>query len=211
MTASQDRILDAATRLFAALGYDGTSIDLIAQTAGVSRQELARRYDGKQHLYLAVMERAYQAEMTALQAVLSTMSYGDAASFAASVHRLIDAYLAFAADNPHIHALWMHRWLSDALDIAELESRYVHPLYTATLAAFEPAATAGYIDAEIDREYLLHCMMWCVQGFGRSGAPGRDRARGGFCSPADTRRFSLTLHTMIHRTLRLPGDYQRRP
>jgi AcrR family transcriptional regulator len=50
-------ILDAASRLFGARGYDGARLDDIAAAAGVTKPILYRHFDGKQALYLALLER----------------------------------------------------------------------------------------------------------------------------------------------------------
>lgn len=60
-------ILDAATELFLREGYEGTSMDAVAERAGVPRTTLYRRYADKSALLAAVLEarRAVWAEITA--------------------------------------------------------------------------------------------------------------------------------------------------
>jgi AcrR family transcriptional regulator len=50
-------ILEAASRLFGARGYDGARLDDVAAAAGVTKPILYRHFDGKQALYLALLER----------------------------------------------------------------------------------------------------------------------------------------------------------
>ncbi|MEE4172912.1 MAG: TetR/AcrR family transcriptional regulator [Xanthomonadales bacterium] len=51
-------ILEAATRLFTELGYDGTSVDDIAAAAGVSKQTVYSHFGSKENLFgLAVAEK----------------------------------------------------------------------------------------------------------------------------------------------------------
>ncbi|WP_084958003.1 TetR/AcrR family transcriptional regulator [Thermoactinospora rubra] len=201
-------VLDAATRLFAALGFDGTSMEQIAQTADTPVQEIKRLFGGKRELYIATVERVYQAQIAAMQAEVRNVSCEDAESTTRSVHRLIDAYLDFGAEHPYINALWVHRWLSDAVDIAEIESRYARPIYDAVLGALRPAVQAGYIDPGMDLVYVLHIMAWSVHGFGQGGVTGRDGVRRGLSDLQETRRFRSALHRVIHRAVRLPGDYE---
>jgi AcrR family transcriptional regulator len=49
-------LIDVATRLFAAHGYDGTSIEAVLADSGVSRGSLYHHFPGKDALFLAVME-----------------------------------------------------------------------------------------------------------------------------------------------------------
>ncbi|GAA2210486.1 TetR/AcrR family transcriptional regulator [Nonomuraea monospora] len=204
MTSGQAQvILKAATHLFAALGYDGTSTRQIADAAGLNIATVNYHVGGKRELYLAVMEAAHRAEKAALEQALARLPGDDPV---AAIHRLADDYLDFCVDNPEVPALWMHRWLSDAGDITELERQYVQPLVDAVGAALRPAVEAGLISAETDLDYTVWSVIWTVHGFAKGGvldAEGRRRAAG---DRAALRRFRAHLHQSLHRTLGLPGD-----
>jgi TetR/AcrR family transcriptional repressor of mexJK operon len=49
------RLLDVATRLFMERGFDGTSIDAVAEAAGVSKPTVYARYHDKRDLFVAVL------------------------------------------------------------------------------------------------------------------------------------------------------------
>src|SRR5579859_1050789 len=51
------RLLDAAARVFAASGYHGAGVEEIARSAGFSTGALYSNFDGKEDLFLALMER----------------------------------------------------------------------------------------------------------------------------------------------------------
>ncbi|MFI7690214.1 TetR/AcrR family transcriptional regulator [Nonomuraea sp. NPDC049655] len=196
-------ILKAATQLFAALGYDGTSTRQIADAAGMNIATVNYHVGGKRELYLAVMERAHRAEKAALDKALAHLPGDDPV---ASIHRLVDDYLDFCADNPEIPALWMHRWLSDAGDITELERQYVQPLVSAVTGALRPAVEAGVIDGTVDLEYAMWTVIWSIHGFAKGGVLDADGRRRGAGDRAALRRFRAHLHLTLHRTLALPGD-----
>ncbi|HEY7323311.1 MAG TPA: TetR/AcrR family transcriptional regulator [Streptosporangiaceae bacterium] len=61
-------IIDVAMRLFAAHGFDGTSIEAVLAESGVSRGSLYHHFAGKDVLFLAVLETvgARLAEQTAV-------------------------------------------------------------------------------------------------------------------------------------------------
>ena len=54
--ATRAHLIDVATRLFAARGYDGTSIEAVLTEAGVSRGSLYHHFPGKDALFMAVLE-----------------------------------------------------------------------------------------------------------------------------------------------------------
>jgi AcrR family transcriptional regulator len=58
-TRSREAILDAAARLFAAQGYEGTSLQEVGTAAGVSRGTPSYFYRSKAELYRAVLERSF--------------------------------------------------------------------------------------------------------------------------------------------------------
>jgi AcrR family transcriptional regulator len=54
--ATRAHLIDVATRLFAAHGYDGTSIQVVLADSGVSRGSLYHHFPGKEALFWAVLE-----------------------------------------------------------------------------------------------------------------------------------------------------------
>lgn len=56
--ATRAQLVDVATRLFAAHGYDGTSIEAVLAESGASRGSLYHHFPGKEALFLAVLEDA---------------------------------------------------------------------------------------------------------------------------------------------------------
>jgi AcrR family transcriptional regulator len=53
---TRERLLDAATRLFAERGYEGTSIEAVLEEAGASRGALYHHFTNKEDLFEAVLE-----------------------------------------------------------------------------------------------------------------------------------------------------------
>lgn len=185
--SGRERILDVATRLFAEHGYDGTSTRLIAEAAGLNIATVAYHTGGKRDLYLAVMERAHQAERAALEEALAGLTPD-----AAGILALVDRYIDFCAAHPEIPALWMHRWLSDASDIADIEHRYVKPLMDAVVRA-----VGDVVGEDVDVEYVAWTVIWCTHGFGQGGVLRGDGLRHGMEDPAALARFRANLHRLV--------------
>lgn len=155
----RERILTAATRLFAQLGYDATSTELIAQVVGVSPVQISAEVGGKRALYSAVMERAHQDELAVLEEAAA-----DFTPDLAGVHEFIDHYLDFCLANPAIPALWMQRRLSDAADFAELERLYVFPAGTLAAEAFRTV-----VKSNVSVEFTVWMIVWCTHSFVAGG------------------------------------------
>ena len=56
---TRERILAAATKEFAARGYDGARVDAIVKRCDMSKNLLYHYFEGKEALFIEVMERAY--------------------------------------------------------------------------------------------------------------------------------------------------------
>ncbi|WP_030169261.1 TetR/AcrR family transcriptional regulator [Spirillospora albida] len=182
-----ERIIPAATRLFAALGYDGTSTRMIADAAGLNISTVNYHAGGKRELYLAVMERAHQAERAVLEEALAAMTPD-----AAGVLGIVDRYVDFCAAHPEIPALWMHRWLSDAADVADLEARYVRPLLDMVVQAVRKV-----VADDVDVDYLAWTVVWCTHGFGQGGILDADGNRRGLGDPGALARFRTHLRRLV--------------
>lgn len=195
--AQTRQLMETATRLFAELGFDGTSMRLIAEAAGVDVDVLTAQVGDKTRLYREVMKRAYHIERDALEAAI--------AHFVPTVDGLIelaDAYLDFYAGHPQILALWMHRWLGDAVDVTGLEERYSQPLVDMVIDAVR-----DQIPPDVDADQLLWVIVWSVYGFLSGGLQHLRAQLTGEPGPewrhdidaAALNRFRAFLHTLIRR------------
>src|SRR6516225_7385843 len=61
----QDRILDAAMRVFRRHGFRRSSIEQAAEEAGLTRQALYHHFASKEALFRAVLERLYADALAA--------------------------------------------------------------------------------------------------------------------------------------------------
>ncbi|WP_067179591.1 TetR/AcrR family transcriptional regulator [Microtetraspora niveoalba] len=195
-----ERALLAATRLFAALGYDGTSAREIADAVGVDVATLTEVAGAKRDLYLAVLDRALRRHVAMLEKSVQEFHA------TGCVHRLLARYLDFCLESPDNLALWMHRWLSDAADVTDFERRYIQPIMVMVGGPLREWLDRNDIGVEVDVEFSVWTVMWCAHGFltgGMVGAEGEPRR----ASDVETlRRFRRHMHRLWHRQLCLPGE-----
>jgi TetR/AcrR family transcriptional regulator, mexJK operon transcriptional repressor len=62
------RLLDVATQLFMERGFDGTSIDAVAEAAGISKPTVYARYHDKRDLFAAVLRKRIRDWLAPLSA-----------------------------------------------------------------------------------------------------------------------------------------------
>src|SRR5271165_5880064 len=63
-----ERLIEVATNLFMERGFEGTSIDAVAEAAGVSKPTVYSRYHDKKGLFAAVLRRRIQRWLAPLSA-----------------------------------------------------------------------------------------------------------------------------------------------
>ena len=63
---TKSRVLEAAARLFATQGYANSSLDKVAEHAGLSKGAVYWHFSGKQDLFLEILERNYRLQLQTL-------------------------------------------------------------------------------------------------------------------------------------------------
>ncbi|MBN3564867.1 TetR/AcrR family transcriptional regulator [Aliamphritea spongicola] len=77
--SKKQQLLDTARRVFAENGYQGTSIDLIVQEAGVSKPTVYNNFPTKQALLIALLEQlTAELEMTGSELLTSDLDTSEA-------------------------------------------------------------------------------------------------------------------------------------
>ncbi|MDL4818603.1 TetR/AcrR family transcriptional regulator [Actinomadura opuntiae] len=175
---------DIAGRIFAEVGYDGTTTDLLV-SAGADRREVAAA-GGKSGLYRSVMEELIRRQRDALETALENAAPG-----LDCFRRFADAFLDFHLENPHATALWMHRLLHDAADFAELEYRYVAPVHQIM------SDKSRGVTLPTDPEMQIATVAWCVVGFLNRGLFNADGSTSGAEDPAAVARFRKHLQHLV--------------
>jgi AcrR family transcriptional regulator len=196
----RELILRTATRLFAALGYDSSSVAQVAEAAGVSQEELGAHFTGKRELYLAVMEQARNLLAEAITPRVDALMAVPPERRAWALHDFIDGYLDFCLAHPEMPALWMHRWLSDASDIVDLEAENAQPLTQYVVEGVDTLAEP----AGADPLHTTYTMIWCIHGFVLSGVLNGSGYRRGVEDQNQLRRFRDHMHRLLGRALDLP-------
>jgi AcrR family transcriptional regulator len=179
-------IIDMATRLFAALGYDATSLEAIAGATDFGVRTISDLVGDKQTLYRIVMDRVEASERAMFDAAIIEFTPDRA-----GLHRLVDRTLDHYLTHPELAALWMHRWQSDAADIPELERVYVRP----TFSRFRELI-GELVPADSDADMVLLTFIWCIHCFCVGGFITGESMDEGQEKPIMLERFRAHLHRL---------------
>jgi AcrR family transcriptional regulator len=102
---TRDRLLDAATALFAETGFSGTSVAAIAKRAGVTTGAIYSNFAGKDELFAAVVERHMKRQADAYRAL-----YSEGGSPAERMERGADRWMSLISEEPDYFPLFIEVW-----------------------------------------------------------------------------------------------------
>ncbi|MEV6205108.1 TetR/AcrR family transcriptional regulator [Streptomyces sp. NPDC051771] len=204
---SRERILAAATRLFAERGYDATSTRAIGEAVGLNIATVAYHVGAKPELYRAVMRRAHLAQREAVTAALHRLSVCGPTpeETRAALLGFVDSYLSFCLDHPEVPALWMRRWLAEGGELAEIETEFAGPLVAEVAAAVRTVLDRAGLGAGADVELLVFTIVWTAHSFGQAGVLDASGRRRGAHDLPTLDRFRRHLHAVVTGVLDRPA------
>src|SRR4051794_28262615 len=103
---TRDELLDAATRLFAARGFGGASIDEIAAAAGYTSGAIYANFAGKEDLFLSAFEKQIARHISEVTEAVSGTGDDEAARTAAGAQQWVD----FLDRSPDLFLLFVEYW-----------------------------------------------------------------------------------------------------
>jgi AcrR family transcriptional regulator len=161
----QDRILDAAMRVFRRHGFRRSSIEQAAEEAGLTRQALYHHFNSKEALFRAVIERLYENSLAAeISAAKAAEEDGRelADILIAEIGARLQALFASLEGSPHIEELFSEH-LAQARDLYQTYANRSADEVAATIARVcrkRKLTLAGGVTA---RE-LARCVEMAIHG-----------------------------------------------
>jgi TetR/AcrR family transcriptional regulator len=122
-----DRILDAAEELFAAKGFEGSSMSEIADRVKIRAPSLYKHYGSKEKLYEAVLERLFEPFFATLD------QFADSAWSARSGREQIEQIMRHLASHPNLPRLIQMQALAGGERLLKLRDTLYRPLFRKAL------------------------------------------------------------------------------
>lgn len=156
---ASDRILQEATRLFAARGFDGVSLQEIADAVGITKQSLLYHYPSKDVLRRSVLEHMLERWGDVLPKLLRAATAGQG-QFDAVAKETVDF---FAAD-PDRARLLVREVLDRPEEMAELIATRVRPWTALVCGTIRRGQAEGRLHADVDPEAYVACAINLILG-----------------------------------------------
>lgn len=207
---SYDRIIEAATRLFAQKGYHGTTMREIAREVGLHVATVQQHVTSKDLLYKEVFRRQYEQEYAIIQRTL--VQYQNQEDALAENPEILKKFLGDAwkamngrfAQEPHLVRLWVYRLLERDELALELDKEYSLSLFQIGLDQVENTRQAGAINPERIMVLLwLSDFAWLQMGYFAGRNLVADLEQGNPLDPKVLDKFYAFLDMYVDRMLDL--------
>jgi AcrR family transcriptional regulator len=140
--ATRDRIVAAATDLFAERSFDGASTRDIAGRAGVTQPLLNYHFRSKDELWQAAVDTLFDRLSQTMAERASGLRGVDEVTTA---KLLLREFVVFSARHPQLHRIITQESKADGARMDYLVDRHVRPIYERTVEMFESLARAGAV------------------------------------------------------------------
>jgi AcrR family transcriptional regulator len=152
----RDQILDVAVQVFARRGYHGTSMNDVAEAAGVTKPVLYQHFESKQALYLALIEDVGNRMITAIAKATAGAVNGKM-----QTELGFQAYLRWVADDRDAFLLLF----ATQANRDELATRAIRTITDEAAAAIAPLIAVD-MDPEQQRT-VAHGLVGLAEGVSR--------------------------------------------
>ncbi len=204
---SAERILRAATALFAEHGFHGLTMRSLATAVDLNVATVSYHVGNKQELYRQVFRRLFLQENELVSSLVQNVDddvVRDPAAFRELLCRLVDALVDMTLEHPEVPRLWVRRWLDEPVLLGEIEREFSLPLYRMVWGLLDRARQAGTIRAgEPDLGLFLISFTWMLYGYFTGRPLSRDAARTDPGDPERLAAFKAFLHDYLCRMLDL--------
>lgn len=173
--SSRDRILAAATRLFASGGVAGTSLQAVADAVGIRKPSLLYHFESKEALRQAVLEALLAGWKDVLPRLLMAASTGKD-----RFEAVMGEVLAFFDADPNRARLLLREGLSRPEELQALLAAHMQPWMGLMTGFMERGMAEGRVHADLDPLAFVHemvllvCSHFALAELGGAMAPGHD-------------------------------------
>ena len=138
------KILEEATRLFAAQGVDGTALQEIADAVGVAKPSLLYHFGSKEALHRSVLEHLLSRWNEIVPRLLRAVARQD------RFDAILDATIEFFAADPDRARLLLREALDRPVEMRDLLTTHVAPWLGLIAESIHKAQADGSMRAEVD-------------------------------------------------------------
>lgn len=155
----RDQILSSATRLFAAHGFDGTSVQSIAEAVGIRKPSLLYHFPSKDELRHCVLDQMLDHWNQELPRLLL------AAAREERFEKVMESLVGFFLEDPDRARLIVRESLDRPSEMNERLGRFVRPWVDVVADQLARARDKGLVQSDVDPQaYAVQVINMVVGG-----------------------------------------------
>jgi TetR/AcrR family transcriptional regulator len=152
---NRGKAIEAATAVFAQHGYRGSTVDKIAQQAGMSKPNLLYYFKTKHDLYLAVLDRIMGLWLAPLEDLQEDQDP------VAELSAYIDAKFKFSRAQPQASKVWANEIISGAALVRPMLETGLRDIVERKSSVLKAWQKRGLLAGAIHPEHLIF-MIWAI-------------------------------------------------
>lgn len=152
MKSTLNRLRETAFSLFAAHGYESTTMSQIANAVGIKKPTLYSYYESKEELFLSIFTEAADEYRQYIEQILQEALQME--STKDQLYHVFRGYITYFAQSPELSAFWNRILIFPPASLKEKLFTQVSELETALYGQ-----VAGIIQAGMDRGALRHSVV----------------------------------------------------
>jgi len=162
---TKELLLAAATKLFAAKGFDGAVLKEIAEASGVNISLVSYHFNGKDGLYRACLEQFGRERLSLAERILSPATTQE--EVRVRLQMFIEQMLSCYVDEPDLTAI-IHRECELGLPVAKdiFEQTFLK-VFECLVRFIESAVKKGFLRKDIDSFIAASILMGSLNNLGR--------------------------------------------
>jgi TetR/AcrR family transcriptional regulator len=157
---SRNKLMDAATRLFALKGYAAVSIRELAQAAAVNSALINYHFGGKDGLYLAVLESNFSMISDSLRHISES-----SLPFAEKLIQFMKFLMHIHQSNPYLRKLMTSELNSPTPYFETIVKRYIMQIYKFAYTTLGEAIKYGEIRADFHPAFTIIAISGMINFF----------------------------------------------
>lgn len=163
----REKIIEAATVLFALEGLHGTSTRDIANKSGLNLSLISYYFGGKEGLYKTVIQEFVLKVFTQIETVVSEFEQNEVSvkSVKKAIQSLVNTLIEMRIENPHIAKIMTREKLSGLPFSREIHEQMMAAAGNKIASVILRGQKAGVINKKVNSLFFITCLVESVMGY----------------------------------------------
>ena len=164
---ARQKILDAAAKLFAVGGLDGTSTRDIAKESGLNLSLISYYFGGKEGLYVAVIREFAIQVKDKIEAMVERFEKSelDEKSLREMVNSLVDIFLEMRLDNPQMGMIMAREKLAGMPYSHDVHDKIFTEVGNKVKSLIQRGQKQGFVNKKINPDFFMCCLAESIVGY----------------------------------------------